>query len=135
MPYAEHTKVPVLQSQGEIEKMVVKHGGDQFMCGWADGIAQVAFRVKGRMLRFRIPEPEKEARNIEQQRRRLWRALLLTIKAKFEIVESDIETFDEAFLANIVMSDGTTVGEWATPQITSMYEGGDMPPLLTGPRQ
>lgn len=133
MPYAEHTKVPVLQSQGEIEKLVVKHGGDQFMCGWTEDAAQIGFRIEGRLLRFRIPKPADGDRGADQRKRRLWRALLLVIKAKFEIVESGIETFDEAFLSNIVMHDGSTVGEWAVPQIGHMYQHGEMPKLLPGP--
>jgi hypothetical protein len=135
MPYAQHTKVPVIQSQAEIERLVVKHGGDQFLCGWTAEAAQVGFRIQGRMLKFLIPMPDTTGRGADQRRRRLWRALLLVIKAKFEIVESGIETFDEAFLSNIVMSDGSTVGDWAAPQIAAMYAKGDMPPLLTGPKQ
>lgn len=136
MPYAEKTKVPILQSQGEIERIVIKHGGDQFMCGWREEHAIVAFRVNGRMLRFTIPITEGGSLSPggnNQQRRRLWRALLLAIKAKFEIVESGIETFDNAFLSNVVMHDGSTMGEWAAPQVALMYERGEMPPLLPGP--
>ena len=101
------------------------------MSGWTDEMAQVAFRLQGRMLRFRVPVTDAS----EQQQRRMWRALLLVIKAKFEIVESGIETFEEAFLSNIVMSDGQTVGDWTAPQIALMYDKGDMPPLLPGPGQ
>ena len=39
----------------------------------------------------------------EQERRRLWRALLLNIKAKLEAVESGISVFDEEFMAHIVL--------------------------------
>lgn len=132
MPYAEKTKVPVARSRDEIEGLVVRHGGDQFMSGWTADAAQIGFRVQGRMLRFVIP---KDDRRSEQADRRIWRALLLVIKAKFEIVESGIETFDEAFLSNIVMHDGSTVGEWAVPQIGHMYQHGEMPKLLPGPGQ
>ena len=37
--------------------------------------------------------------------------LLLAIKSKFEVVDTGIETFDEAFLANIVSAGGQTVYE------------------------
>ena len=131
--YAEDTKVPVQKSLADIETLVSRHGGDQFMSGWTEGHAQVAFRVEGRLLRFRIPLPKPDSQGFEQERRRIWRSLLLCIKSKFEVVASGIEEFDEAFLANIVMSDGATFGEWAAPQIESMYQSGKMPPLLPGP--
>jgi hypothetical protein len=94
-----------------------------------------ADRVPRRGANAALPDPKKEVdeKRSAQYHRQLWRALLLVIKAKFEIVESGIETFDEAFLSNIVMSDGATVGEWATLQIATMYQQGEMPPLLPGP--
>ena len=140
MPYAHKTQVPVIKSKHEIEMLVMKHGGDQFVSGWTEDAAQVGFRVNDRMLRFRIPmkaalERCRTQKQVEQKKRQMWRALLLAVKAKFEIVESGIETFEEAFLSNIVMSDGQTVGDWAAPQIAHMYEQGNMPPLLPGPTQ
>lgn len=41
------------------------------------------------------------------EHRRRWRALLLGIKAKLEYVQSGIATFDEEFLAHIVIDDRT----------------------------
>jgi hypothetical protein len=48
---------------------------------------------------------------IAEEERRLWRCLLLAIKAKLEIVASGIATFDEEFLAHIVTEDGATIME------------------------
>jgi predicted secreted protein len=45
----------------------------------------------------------------EQSTRSKWRALLACIKAKLISAESGIETLEEAFLANVVTSEGTTV--------------------------
>lgn len=129
-PYAHGTKVPVSQSVAEIERLIMKYGGDQFLSGWRDDSVQVMFRINQRMLRFRVPiDPDIS----DRERRRRYRCLLLCIKAKFEVVETGIEEFDEAFLANIVMTDGSTVGEWAREQVDQMYLGGKMPPLLPGP--
>ena len=136
-PYAHKTKVPVAQSQQEIEQLVRKRGGDQFVSGWslADGFAQIGFSLNERMIKFRIPLPDKRTQaGFDAEVRRRWRCLLLVVKGKFEIVDSGIQTFEEAFLSDIVMSDGRTMGEWSVPQIARMYDEGEMPPLLTGPK-
>ena len=56
----------------------------------------------------------------------------MVIKAKLESVESGIETFEQAFLANVVLPGGTTVGDYMTPQIAESYRTGQMPPMLPG---
>jgi hypothetical protein len=68
----------------------------------------------------------------EAEKRRRWRCLLLSIKAKLETVANGILTFDEEFLANIVVpGTGETVGTWAAPKIAAAYESGaHMPPML-----
>jgi hypothetical protein len=72
---------------------------------------------------------------LEQEERQKYRALLLVIKAKLESVESEIETFEQAFLAHLALpgSSTQTVGEWLTPQIEKAYREGSMPMLLSGP--
>ena len=39
-------------------------------------------------------------------------------------------TIETEFLANIVLPDDTTAGEWMLPQIDRAYRTGEMPPLL-----
>ncbi len=65
----------------------------------------------------------------EKATRRIWRALLLVIKAKLEAVESGISEFEEEFLAHIVLPDGRTVGEFIRPEVAIAYETKKMPPL------
>ena len=62
--------------------------------------------------------------------RQRWRALLLVIKAKLEAVTAGISTIETEFLANIVLPDNTTAGEWMIPQIDQAYRTGQMPPML-----
>ena len=57
-------------------------------------------------------------------------ALLLIIRAKLEAVESGITTLESEFLANLVLPDGGTVGDWLAPQIDEAYATGKMPPML-----
>lgn len=56
--------------------------------------------------------------------------MALCIKAKLEAVETGISSFEEEFLAYIVLPDGSTVGEWAAPQIEQVYTTGRMPPMM-----
>ena len=55
---------------------------------------------------------------------------MLVIKAKLEAVTAGISTIETEFLANIVLPDNTTAGEWILPQIDQAYRNGAMPPLL-----
>jgi hypothetical protein len=124
MPYAERTKVSVDQSKTQIEKLVKKYGADAFGAMELDGRVQIVFRLVGRNLMFRVQLPEDE-----QQQRSMFRALMLTIKGKLESAARGIEAFEEAFLANIVMPDGHTVGDETIPQIEQAYKGHNVPLL------
>lgn len=132
MAFAEGTSVPVPRTRGEIEGLVAKYGADRFASGWdSDGKAAISFAAHGRLVRFVLALPtdevakKKTPRRYEWQTvtdaqwrkwkdaetRRLWRCLLLAIKAKLEVVESGIATFDEEFLAHIVTPENVTVYE------------------------
>ena len=71
----------------------------------------------------------------EQASRQRWRALALVIKAKLEAVAAGITTVEDEFLSHTVLPDGSTVGQWAAPQLALAYEQRTMPTalLLTGP--
>lgn len=144
--YAESTEVPADRSRAEIERTLQRYGADGFMYGWQNGQAVVAFRMRGKMLRFVVPLPDKNDMALtptgrqrtasalesayEQATRQRWRALSLVIKAKLEAVESGIATFEEEFLAQIVLPDGQTVAQWMLPQVEQAYALGNMPALL-----
>lgn len=145
--YAENTQVPVERSRAEIETILRRYGADQFVSGWDSTRAVIGFTAFGRQVRFVLPlpsmdemperdgrgsvlKPEARRKKWEQEERRRWRALALAIKAKLEVVETGIATFDDEFLAHIVMPDGRTVGDHVHPAIDSAYATGKMPPSL-----
>jgi hypothetical protein len=134
--FAEKTRVPVPQSRQEIERLLERHKAKQYGTGVDYDIlqARVQFRLHDRVVRFTIalPDPKQLGRGIrfEQAERQRWRALLLVIKAKLESVENGIETFEQSFLANIVMPDQRTVWESVAPGIESAYKDGKMPKEL-----
>lgn len=133
--YARNTEIPVERSQAEIEKLLRDRGGEKFNRGDDGKFEVVACQLNGRLLMFELPlENEAEVRSAEKRskrRRSRWRALLLTIKAKFVSVDAGVESFDEAFLAQIVVptDDGRAdrVGRIAQKQIAEAYKKGAIP--------
>ena len=150
--YAENTTVPVIKSRGEIERLLFKHKCSQFSTGVDNEQhrAVVQFKAYNRFVRFEIqlPNPsDKEFRNdrhgwvrtataiqkaVEQAERQRWRALLLVIKAKLESVENDIATFEDEFLAHIVLPNRQTVGQVVRPLIEQAYASGSVPERMLG---
>ncbi len=134
--YAEKTRVPVAQSRSEIEQLLERHKAKQYGTAVDYDLrsARVQFRLHDRIVRFVIalPDPNKLGRGLrlEQAERQRWRALLLVIKAKLESVENSIETFEQAFLANVVLPNDRTVAEMTAPLIASAYKDGKLPPAL-----
>lgn len=139
--YANKTTVPVERSKAEIERLVAKYGCETFSSG-TDRVglrAQVQFQIDNRIVRFviQLPDPAAEeyqdladarrAKELLQDERQRWRALFLSIKARLVSWDEDIETFDEAFMAHIVMPNDRTVGALILPSIEAAYETGKMP--------
>lgn len=153
--FARGTDVPVARSKAEIETLLTRYGATAYATGYNSEVAMVTFEAHGRRLQFNLPVPSKNERRFthmkhhgetyverpsgqpermwEQEQRQRWRALVLVIKAKLEAVQSGVETFESAFLAQIVLpasAGGGTVGERLVPQIESIYAGGKLPKLL-----
>jgi hypothetical protein len=117
----------------------------------------VVFEIQERRVKFMLRLPEASAREFnyskpaknnppkrltegaafarwDQACRRKWRALLIAIKAKLVAIDEGIETFEEAFLAHVVLPDGQTVGEVTRPRIEAAYKENRMVPLMpSGP--
>lgn len=131
--YAARTQVSEEKSRSEIERILSRYGATRFMYGWNQDSAIIAFEAKGRNIRFQLPMPDKKRFTVsayEQNRRQRWRALTLAIKAKLETVESGISTFENEFMAFIVLPNGMNVSEWLSPQIQEAYQGDKPMPLM-----
>lgn len=147
--YAQGTKVAVERSRAEIERLITKYGATEFSSGWMNEQAAIQFRANGRQVRFVLDLPNREwAKDllmgkkrgryfsreyipttalvplVDAEHRRRWRCLLLAIKAKLEVVHSGIASFDEEFLAHVVMDDGKTIYEHV------VFAAADKTPLL-----
>jgi hypothetical protein len=148
MRYARDTYVSVERSKAEIERLLQKYGATEFAHGWKQERAVIQFKMNDRYIRFVLPLPmladftttaTGRARRAEtgatthaweQACRQRYRALALSIKAKLESVESGIEEFESAFMAQVVMPNGKTIDEEVLPLIAQAYETGKMPQML-----
>jgi hypothetical protein len=148
MKYAAQTAVPVDRSKAEIERLLQRYGATEFAHGWKQDRATIMFKMHNRYVRFNLPLPTVDeftktatgkhrkagtgavTHAWEQACRQRWRALTLSIKAKLESVESGIEEFESAFMAQVVMPDGKTISETVLPAIAEAYKSGKMPPLM-----
>lgn len=156
--FAENTTVPVERSKAELDSLLAKHGAQQrgvFNDSLA-GKAVVVFSLGQRQMKLSLGFPtlrdiladanaseprgwtkkkpsEKEAwaqAQLAQVERQRWRGLLLCVKAKLELVADGSSTLEREFLCDILLPDGSTVGESLAPQLAKAYETGQMPPLL-----
>lgn len=148
--YAEGTTVPVDRSRAEVERILSRYGASSFAYGWQQNRIMIMFEAHQRRVRFDLTMPEEDDQEFwetpagydrsasaahkawEQETRRRWRALALVIKAKLEAIESGLVTFEEEFMAHIVLPNNMTVGQWVGPQLERTYSSGELPALLPG---
>lgn len=146
--YASKTSVSPGRSREQIQNELTRYGADSFLYAESAASAEhgagatIGFIVNGRRIRFDLPFPDREesrydgrnyeraastwAKAHEQAIRQRWRALYMAIKMKLETVESKITTFDEEFLAHIVIGEEQTLGSILVPRIDEIYDNGDV---------
>lgn len=153
MTHAAKTDIPLMRSLADLEKLVRSKGYGSFVQGVSDEQIVAAFASEeGRQVRFIVPvrkadealleymrgvasaakgrRPATVAEAWEQHRRQLDRALLLTVKAKIECIEAGIETFEDAFMSQLALPDGSTVGRAVKRELQQIYIDGKAPPRL-----
>ena len=147
--YAQGTSVDSSASRAEIERTLTRYGAKSFMYGWEESRAALAFTADGRQVRFILPLPDRHDRRFthtpaknqkrtpeaaekeyEQACRQSWRALALVVKAKLEAVSAGIVSFEQEFLAHIVLPNGRTVFEETAAAVDTAYRTGAVKPLL-----
>lgn len=133
--YAQDTEVPTYKSQEELKGLLRKAGAGQvlmfddleskrILCGFTLGGRQ--FRIKASTER-----PNRRCAH-EQLEREAWRAMVLIVKAKLEVVAMGNSTIEEEFMANLMLPSGETLAEHALPLVAQAYSDGQMPRLLPG---
>lgn len=147
--FAEGTTISAARSKAEIEVYLEKRGAKSIATYMDEAIYAVLFEVHARRIKFTIPVPTRDDpyirhtesgrvrdpkaidQALDRERMRLWRALHLVIKAKFEAVDSNIFTFEQEFLAHMMIPGAThTVFEEVQPALADRYAGLPATPLL-----
>jgi hypothetical protein len=146
--YAAKTQVNTGRSREEIERTLRRYGATGFAYGWETDRAVVGFEADGRRVRFELALPDPSDKRFrltatgrtrtdqaaqaeyEIAERQIWRAFALVIKAKLVAVEEGLVTFEEEFLAHIVLPTGFTVGETVRDGVAEAYRTGKVPALL-----
>lgn len=148
-PFAADTEVPIDRSQAQIKSLLIAYGAVETGIYESGARHVVAWGMQGMRLRmgFAVPALEafavdgrKHARSVPERQvaldkelRRLWRALLLVLKAKLEATRSGIVSFEDEFMPHIILPGGSTMGEQLRPQLAQIAASGKLPPLLEGP--
>ena len=146
--YASDTTVDSSGSRAEIERTLVRFGARRFQYGWDRDTNQavISFVYRDREVEFRLTLPPRDHPDVkysptrrlqrspaaqeqawELLTRQRWRALALGIKAKLALVEAEITSFEQEFLAATKFPDGGTVGDWVEPIILNAYQLGRAP--------
>jgi hypothetical protein len=157
--YAAGTTVSVEKSKAELDALLGKHGASSRGIVVDDdrGLALVAFQLKGLRYRMEVPMPKPDAfvrpetvprnwngmsaaqredwarRAWDQAMRERWRAVVLLVKAKLELVRIGISTVEKEFLADLLLPNGETVNIAIARQLQEALASGTMPMLPMGP--
>lgn len=140
--YAEGTEVPVERSRFEIERMLQRAGALKVGVMSEPGAATVYFHSKDGwdvQLRILLPTASdalkvKDRRGwvlgeakrqewLDQRAREKWRQLAFVLKAKLTSLDLGIETFEQVFLAHLVLG-GRPVGERLLPAVRAAKQKG-----------
>lgn len=151
MSYATNTSVSVEKTRAEIETTLAKYGATKFAYMSDVDHSVIGFAMGGKMVKFLLPLPNRKEKEFwytpsrkrqrteaeayrewEQACRARWRALLLCIRAKLEAVECGITTFEQEFLAHLVLPSGQTVGEYAIPRLAEFTQNNPPAGFLLG---
>ena len=144
--YAKGTTVGIDATLASMRKLLLSADADMFAYGEGPDEGGVQFRLNGLHYRFTVKRPTwadlydryrdprrvDQARAVDDEWKRRWRARLLWIKAMVEFAEVEPDAFAEAMLGSLVLPDGQRLAEWSLPQVTAAYSDGRMPPLLLG---
>jgi hypothetical protein len=146
--YASNTVVSVETTQQGIIQLLKRYKAKDYAFGMFGSVAKVTFTfhcgddVRIMFALFIPPctdarfqkdakgkpvHPDRRPRLADQEERRLWRSLLLVIKAKLESVAAGIETVEEAFLAQTVLPNGETLSKLHREFIKPAIAAGRMP--------
>ena len=145
--FAVNTVVSADDSQRDIRRIFKLYGAVRFAFLNENSRAAVVFDLLKRRIRLELPLPDRSEFDLTETGNKRsaekgdlahdkainqrWRALALVIRAKLEAVEIGITSFEDEFLAFVVLpATNQTFGEWAKPQLDQAIEESRLPPML-----
>ena len=133
--YAKNTSVPVSRSKQKIEELLESYGIEESFIGRSPRGDGIGFRYNGKVYKMNVPAPPKEnktEKQYEQKLRQRLRILYMSTKMKFEEIEAGVISFEDQFLAQMCLPDGSTVAEFMRlPDNVEKLKQAQMPKLLT----
>jgi hypothetical protein len=129
--YADGTLVPVERSRVEVEKTLKRFGISEYFYGSGERGAGIGFVYRGRKIQMNVPNPDPKRFTtpaaLEKELRRIWRVLLLWLKANIEMVDSGLVKFEDIFLAQTCLPSGQTVSMLMQDQLNKLIASGEAP--------
>lgn len=133
--YAKNTTVPIARSKQKIEELLTSYGIEESFLGRSPRGDGIGWKYKGKVYKMSVPIPSKEnktEKQYEQELRQRWRILYMSMKMKFEEIDAGVISFEDQFLAQMSLPDGTTVADFMKlPENITRLEKTKMPKLLT----
>ncbi len=115
-PYAAGTAVSIDRSTAEATGLLRKHGASMvgIMNDDVHGLAFIHFVLRGRAYQVEVPlprsrdftdgSPERQRKLYDQACRERWRAAVLMLKTKLELIRINVSTPEREFLADLVVN-------------------------------
>jgi hypothetical protein len=146
--YAAGTDVPTDRSIAEVRRILRNYGATGFAFAEEEGRTAIGFAVHDRQVRFILPVPDADDPEFvrtptgksrtaiarmaayDAAVRQVYRIFVVVIKAKLAAVESNLISFEDEFLAFLVLPGGQTVGDVTRPRIAEAYATKQVPALL-----
>ena len=134
--YAKNTTVPIARSKQKIEELLVSYGIEESFMGRSPRGDGIGWKYKGKVYKMNVPTPNQNDFNTENQFqqaiRQRWRILYMSMKMKFEEIDAGVISFEDQFLAQMSLPDGSTVADFMKlPENLARLEKTKMPKLLT----
>jgi hypothetical protein len=131
--YIRGASVTCSASQIEIQAMLAASGATGIRIASEHGKTRITFRSGAHHFLLALPAASSDLPHAQEAARRGWRQLAALVQAKLDAVNVGIATFDEEFLAYMVMPGGATVFQAVAPGIAAAYAAAaPVPPAPTG---
>jgi len=121
----EHTSVAVSKSQEAIRRLIMEHDGKgvAFVSHPPNEGFEAQILIEASTYHIRVTATcDPDARDEEQEQRRVWRVLYWHLKADFEASDSGVLEFRELMLPYIVTKDGKTIGDHLVPKLAEAVQ-------------